>query len=243
VLLTLVAAGIGLASILGGATGFGASLLATPLLLLVGLPVAEVVVINLVVTIATRVLVLYRSRQHVDRRRVALLATGSIPGAWLGAVTIGLIPPQVLKPAAGVLVALAGLHLAFAAGGRPKRPSVAVVAATGFTGGYLSTTTSLNGPPAALMLARARLPPIAFIADLAGYFVATNVLSLAILGIHHEIPRAVLWPLLPLCLVAAVAGNQFGGWVGRRLPARVFRIGVIVLVVTAGMITAVSSWF
>lgn len=238
----LAAAAVGIASILGGATGFGASLLSTPLLLLVGLPVPAVVVVNLAATLVTRTAVLYRSRRHVNLRRVALLAAGSIPGAWLGAVTVGLIPPDVLKPAAGVLVVLAGLRLAFVDGSQPRRPGTALVTATGLTGGYLSTTTSLNGPPAAVLLARARVPPTSFIADLAGYFVVTNTLSLAILAARDQIPHAVLWPALPVFLVTAVAGNQFGGWIARRLSGRAFRTAVVVLVVVSGLVTSVGSW-
>lgn len=240
--LGLGAAAVGIAAILGGATGFGSSLLSTPLLLLVGLPVPEVVVINLTTTLVTRTAVLYRSRRHVDLRWVALLAAGSIPGAWLGAVTMGLIPPHVLKPVAGVLVVLAGLRLAFVdGGGRPRSPGAALVAATGLTGGYLSTTTSLNGPPAAVLLARARVPPTAFIADLAGYFVVTNALSLTILGARDQIPHAVLWPALPVFLLTAVTGNQLGGVLARRLSGRAFRIAVVVLVVVSGLVTAVGS--
>lgn len=41
---------------------------------------------------------------------------------------------------------------------------------TGAISGYFSTTTSLNGPPVVLLLGRAKLPPLSFIADLAGYF-------------------------------------------------------------------------
>jgi hypothetical protein len=242
VVIGLAATAVGIASILGGATGFGASLLSTPLLLLVGLPVPEVVVVNLSATLVTRTAVLYRSRRDVDLRRVALLAAGSIPGAWLGAVTVGLLPPHVLKPAAGVLVVLAGLRLALVDSGRSRRPGTALVTATGLTGGYLSTTTSLNGPPAAVLLARARVPPTAFIADLAGYFVVTNTLSLAILAARDQIPHAVLWPALPVFVVTAVAGNQLGGLIARRLSGRAFRIAVVVLVVVSGLVTVVGSW-
>ncbi|WP_028921583.1 sulfite exporter TauE/SafE family protein [Pseudonocardia acaciae] len=239
--LGLAVAAVGFAAILGGATGFGAALLTTPLLLLVGLPVPEVVVVNLAATLVTRTGVLCRSHRHVDVRRVALLVAGSVPGAWLGAVTVGMIPPHVLKPAAGVLVALAGIRLAFIDGGRPKRPGPALIAVTGLTGGYLSTTTSLNGPPAAVLLARARVPPATFIADLAGYFVVTCALSLAILGVRGQIPLGVLWPALPMFLVAAVAGNLVGGQIARRLSGRAFRLTVVVLVVVSGLATALGS--
>jgi uncharacterized protein len=242
-LLALAGAAVGVAAILGGATGFGASLLATPLLLLVGLPVPEVVVINLTATLVTRIAVVCRWHRHVTWRRVALLGIGSVPGAWLGSETATLVDSHVLKPVAGVLVTLAGLRMAWAArrtARPPCSPSAGWQALTGLVGGYLSTSTSLNGPPTALMLARAGLTPVAFIADLAGYFVVTNVLALTVLGLRDQIPHSALWPALPVCVAAALAGNIVGGWVGRALPTRTFRLVVITLVVIAGIATAVG---
>lgn len=90
--LALGAAAVGVASILGGTTGFGASLLSTPLLLLVGLSVPEVVVANLSSTLVSRLVVLYRSRRNVGSRCAGLLAAGTVSGARLGAVTVGLVP-------------------------------------------------------------------------------------------------------------------------------------------------------
>lgn len=239
-MLALAAAAIGVASILGGATGFGTSLLATPMLLLVGLSVPDVVVINLSATLVTRVAVMCRWRREVEWRRVALLGVGCVPGAWLGSVSASLVPVHVLKPVAGVLVALAGLRMAYDARGarRPAyTPSATWQALTGVAGGYLSTSTSLNGPPAALMLARAGLAPVTFIADLAGYFVVTNALSLAMLALRQQIPHSVLGPILPACVTMALVGNLFGGWIGLKLPAPAFRLAVTALVVAAGIAT------
>ena len=125
--------------------------------------------------------------------------------------TVTLLPDQHLKPAAGAI------------------------------GGYFSTTTSLNGPPVVLLLGRAKIPPMSFIADLAGYFVITSIVSLALLWSGTGIDLPGLWPLLVACVVAGVTANQLGIAIARRLPTHLFRSAVIVLVVIAGLLTIVTA--
>lgn len=233
------AAVILVASVLGGAAGFATSLLSTPLLLLAGLDLPSVVVVNLSATLVSRLVVVVRDRSYIDVSRVVPLALGVVPGAWLGAMVISSLDPWVLHLGAGVLIAGLGLVLLLTprvSGGRPARRGVRVGA--GLAGGFLATSTSLNGPPVAILLGREGLEPRRFIADLAAYFVVGNTVSLIILGVHGRIPVDLLWPGLPVLIVAAVVGNQ----VGRRLTARVsaasFRLVTCVLVIVSGVVTA-----
>ncbi|GCE43046.1 possible permease [Rhodococcus wratislaviensis] len=229
---------IGIASVIGGATGFGTALIATPVMLMIGFAVPEVVFVNLVAGLITRIGAAYHLREHISWGRVALLGGGSLPGAWLGAVTLGLVPEHYLKPAAGVVVMLCGVAMALPTRTQATRtPSTAAHVLTGSVGGYLGTTTSLNGPPPVLLLMRARLPPLAFIADLAGYFIVANVMALGVLWFHDEITESMFWPRLPIFVTAAVIGNVAGLAIARRLPPGVFRSAVIVLVIAAGAAT------
>lgn len=229
------------ASVIGGATGFGTSLLATPFMLMAGVGLAETVVINLVVALVTRVGVVVQLREHMDRRRVATLGAAALPGAWLGVQTVSALPEQYLKPAAGVITVLCGVAMAL-----PSRRTATAIptwltAVTGAIGGYFSTTTSLNGPPVVLLLGRARLAPLSFIADLAGYFVLTSIVSIALLWSETDVDVPDLLPALAACVVAGVLANQAGVAIARRLPTHVFRSAVIVLVVIAGIVTIISA--
>jgi uncharacterized membrane protein YfcA len=102
---------VGCSSLVGGLTGFGSSLVSTPMLLLGGLLLPEVALVNLVTTLVTRLAVPYRERRHVNWFRVVLLGVGSLPGSWLGTVTVNRIPSHYLKIVAGTVVVLAGLWL------------------------------------------------------------------------------------------------------------------------------------
>ena len=215
---------MGFASIIGGATGFGTALIATPLMLLAGIDVTEIVVVNLIVGLVTRIAVSFRLRAQIDWHRVALLGCASLPGAWLGVLTVNMLPGQYLKPAAGVLTVLCGLAMAPPSSPNPQ---------TSFSRGeycsrcgrwLLQHYSSLNGPPVVLLLSRAKLPPMSFIGDLAGYFVITNTLSLALLWAYTDVQPIAIWPMIVGCIVIALLGNAFGMWIARRLPVKAFQV-------------------
>src|SRR5919199_6833707 len=111
--MALLAGGLGvtMASFLGGVTGFGYSLVATPLLLLVGFPLPFVVTANLALAFVTRISVAYRFRADLWPRRVAGLIAGSVPGLWLGAVVLTSLNESTIKLAAGVVAMAAAVLL------------------------------------------------------------------------------------------------------------------------------------
>ncbi|NKQ52397.1 sulfite exporter TauE/SafE family protein [Amycolatopsis sp. K13G38] len=239
--MVLGALAVALAGLLGGLTGFGASLVGTPLLLLSGFPLPEVVVINLVTTMITRVAVLHRERDHVTWHRVAVLGAASLPGAVVGALTVHLVPPHGLRIMAGVVVVLSGVRLLTRPANRARPATAAKQAVAGLLGGYLSTTTSLNGAPPAVLLAAAKVPPRTYIADLAGYFVVTNGLSLILLTTAGEVAVGDLWSRLPVLVAAAVVGNAVGSRLVGRMPRAVFDRAIAGLILVSGVVTTVGA--
>ncbi|GAB3359923.1 sulfite exporter TauE/SafE family protein [Amycolatopsis echigonensis] len=237
----LGALAVAFAGFIGGLTGFGASLVGTPLLLLIGLPLPQVVVINLFATMITRLAVLHRERNHIDWRRVAILGAASLPGAAAGALTLHLLPPHALRILAGTVVVLSGLRLLL----RPTReahPATTVKqTVAGLLGGYLSTTTSLNGAPPAVLLASAKVPPRTFVGDLAGYFVVTNCLSLLLLVTAGQLDTTALGARLPILVLAALAGNILGGRLIGRVPRTVFDRAIVGLIVVSGLVTMIGA--
>lgn len=240
-LIVVAALCVSVASVIGGMTGFGTSLMATPFMLMAGIGLTETVVVNLVVALVTRVGVTYQLREHIEWRRVAILGGASLPGAWLGVETVSMLPEPYLKPAAGIITVLCGFAMALPTAKVATAPSAWLTAVVGAIGGYFSTTTSLNGPPVVLLLGRAKLPPLSFIADLAGYFVITSIVSLSLLWMGTDVDVPGLLPMLAACVVAGVAFNQIGIAIAKRLPTHVFRSAVIALVVVAGAVTIITA--
>jgi uncharacterized membrane protein YfcA len=242
--MALLAGGIAvaLASFLGGVTGFGYSLVATPLLLLDGYSLPFVVTANLALALVTRISVAVRFRRSASPRRVALLIGGAVPGLWLGVIVLGAVDATTIKVAAGIVTMIAAALLARSVNAPPPRrtiPGAAVVA--GFLGGFLGAATSLNGVAPVLLLARDKASPRSFLADLAMYFVVANAIGLAILAARHTIRADALSPAFLVWLPGSLLGNWLGTTLGPRLPERGFRRLTLAVVFVAGGVTALTA--
>jgi uncharacterized membrane protein YfcA len=228
------------ASFLGGVTGFGYSLVATPLLLVLGFPLPFVVTVNLALACLTRISVAYRFRADLKRRRAAGLIAGSVPGLFLGATVLTTVDESTIKVAAGLVVMAAAVLLWRAVSAPPPEPLPGAPVAAGFAGGFLGAATSLNGVAPVLLLARDKAAPRSMLADLAIYFVASNAIGLAILLVAGGIDSDA-WPAFALWLPGSLAGNWAGTVVGPRLPEAAFRRLTLAIVFVAGAVTALTA--
>ncbi len=230
-----------LAAFLGGVTGFGYSLLATPLLLLLGFGLEFVVTINLALAFVTRISVVYRFRRFISRPRVAGMVGGSLPGLWLGAQVLTSVPEAAIKLAAGLIVMVMAVFLARDSSDEPPPHIPGAAVAAGFTGGFLGSATSLNGIGPILLMARDKASARSFLADLALYFVASNLLGLMVLYFEDAISEAALQDVFLVWLPASLLGNWVGTALGPRLPAWTFRRLTLVVIFVAGALTAGSA--
>jgi uncharacterized protein len=238
----LGAAAVSGATLLGGVTGFGYGLVSMPLLLLVGFPLVDVVTANLIIGMLTRVAVVYRLREHIDRSRATILVVGSVPGIVVGYEVHDLVDATTLKVGAGMLAMIFAVYLAV----RP--PAVGASGsrigglAAGASGGFLGVTTSLNGVPAVLWLSRVDTEPLGFIADLAVYFVVDNLIAVPLLLMGGEVSLQRLGGLLLVWVPCGLAGNAVGLRLAPRVPRRMFRLVTLGLVIVAGAATLVTAW-
>lgn len=99
------------ASVLGGITGSGFALVCTPLLLLAGFPLADVVVVNLTISGTTRLATVARLRRSVNRRRAGWLVFGVAPGLAPGLLVRGSVDDDVLEVFAGSVAVGVTLYL------------------------------------------------------------------------------------------------------------------------------------
>jgi uncharacterized protein len=242
--MALVAGGIAvaLASFLGGVTGFGYALVATPLLLLDGYSLPFVVTANLALAFVTRLSVAFRFRHSAWPRRVAMLVGGAVPGLWLGTEVLRTVDATTIKIAAGIVTMIAAALLARSVNAPPPRRTIPGAAAVaGFLGGFLGASTSLNGVAPVLLLARDKASPRSFLADLAMYFVGANAIGLAILAARHTIRTDALSPAFLVWLPGSLLGNWLGTTLGPRLPERAFRRLTLAIVFVAGGVTALTA--
>lgn len=229
------------AAFLGGVSGFGYGLVSTPLLLTLGFPLTIVVPTNLAVALLTRVSIAYRFRKYMLPRRVTGLVAGSIPGLWLGAQLLVGVDQSAIKLAAGFLIMVVAVVLARSLTAPPPRPIPAGPLAAGFAGGFLGSTTSLNGVGPVLLLARQKTKPKSLIADLALFFVVSNAIALALLWSKGAVAGPTVLSLLVVWLPESLLGNWIGASIGPRLPEKIFRRVTLALVFAAGAVTTLTA--
>jgi uncharacterized membrane protein YfcA len=226
---------------LGGITGFGASILSTPLLLLLGLPLRTIVIVNLSLVIITRIATMVRLHEFLSVRRPILLVLGSIPGIYCGTLLAAHVDATILKQSVGIICVATALFQIAVARRPPPPPIPGAAIIAGSLGGVLSTTTSLNGIPPAILLARDRATPRTFQVDLAFYFVCSNTIALLILAARGLFIRHALVPTALAWMPAALLGNALGTTFGGRLPDPLFRYLAFLLAGVAGAVTALTA--
>lgn len=176
----LVAGGtVAAAACVQGAVGFGLSLLAVPILLLIdpSLVPVPLIVASLTINVGSS----YRNRGGIDRGvRWALL--GSVPGTVLGAWAIAILPQRPLAITLGVLTLAA---VVVSASGLEVAPTTGSLLAAGVISGFTGTTSSIGGPPLALMYQRAHGSIVR--GTLAMYFLVGSVLSLVALALFGKL--------------------------------------------------------
>lgn len=239
---TVILGGLGIvtvAALLGGMTGFGFNIVATPLLLLLGVAPSTAVAVTLTIALVTRVQVVYRLRQFIRWPRALPLSAASLPGLVVGASIGAVLDPQHLRIGTGVLAMIAAPIMVLSRS-RARRGSFARYAMSGFAGGALATTTSLNGIPPALGLSADAADQRSFIADLAVYFVLSNIVGLLILLVRDGVDPAHL-ELLGWWLPCALAANWAGTALVPRIDPARFRLITCGLVVAAGVVTLASA--
>jgi uncharacterized membrane protein YfcA len=163
--------------ILRGFTGFGIGLAGVPLLALVTEP-RLVVPSIMFLQIASGVQNLVQDRRHIDVRLLLPLLPGAVlgivPGLWL----LLWLEADVVRLGMGLLVVATVLLLAqgFRLDREPRRSTLL---AMGAVSGVLNGLAAMAGPPIIALLFALRRPPEIIRATLAGMFMFTGLVGLA----------------------------------------------------------------
>ncbi len=192
-----------------GAVGFGANLIAAPLLVLLSdhyVPGPVTVASG-----ALNLLVTWRSPSgHVDPS-VRTAIVGQVAGAVAAGVVLSLLPGDALSVLFAALVLTA---VALSLRGRRLPPTARNLAGAGVTSGFMGTISGIGGPPIAL--AYLGLDPPALRATLARYFLVGNLVAIPTLMVVGRLGADELLPCLAL-LPGVVAGFVVSGWLARHL--------------------------
>lgn len=191
-------------ALLQGSVGFGLGLISVPLLLLID-PVYVPGPV-LLAAFFLNFLIFLRERNAVQIKGLHWAVLGRIVGAIFGAMILITIPPKSLSMMFGVMVLLAiGISLV---GFHPKMTSTNIFGA-GVASGIMGTTSSIGGPPMALVYQKQEGPTIR--GTLSGIFIFGTIISiiaLVIIGSFglREMKATVV--LLPGVLLGFLLSNR-----------------------------------
>ena len=142
-----VAGVILLGTFVQGLTGFGLALVSVPLLSLLLDVKLAVPVAGLFGWMITFPLV-YKMRQHVQWRTCLIMVAGSLPGSWLGANLLKLMPAKWILVAMGIVLIASSIYsLRKKKALKGGEPSKLLSALAGFFSGTLGASVGEPGPP------------------------------------------------------------------------------------------------
>ncbi|SAL87495.1 Sulfite exporter TauE/SafE [Caballeronia arvi] len=216
-----------LASCLHSATGFGFSILAVPLLLLLHSPMTAVQ-INLILAVILSVVMIPRVKADVDFTLLKRLVVSGAIGVPVGMALILYVQPVQLKLAIALLTLafLIALLVQVRFQRNDSRDAVCGAIAGAFT-----SAVGMGGVPLLVYFAGVNLPKAVVRATVLAFFVFAYGLALVMqlwnaLGIAH-----VVWfslSLVPMALLGVACGN----WLFSRISQRVFR--ALIYLILAG---------
>ena len=216
------------------AIGFGLAVIAAPILFFINpdyVP-APITVSALTLSIANAL----RFRKSISFSGLRFAILGRIPGTVAGGLLVFWIDQRTL----GLWLGLSVLIAVWLSLGRVEfRPTRPAMFSAGFLSGFMGTSTSIGGPPMALVLQHQTTDFIR--ANMAAFFVVSCVLTLIMLGFVDRFgPRQMLLslPFLPATLL--------GYWLAMRsvhlITSHMLRTGSLALCCLAGLAAVVSYW-
>jgi hypothetical protein len=256
--LPMVVTGLGI-GVLVGLTGMGGGALMTPILVfLFGVNAATAISSDLVVSLFMKPFggAVHLVRRTTDLRLVGLLCLGSVPFAFLGALTTSLIPGDVVQP---TLLVLVGCALLLAASGlilraflqmirhrtplgegpspltRPtQRFAPAATIVLGAVAGYIVGLTSV-GAGSIVIVVLLLLYPKLRASQLVGTDLVQAVPLVASAALGHALLGTVSLGIAGSVLVGAIPGVLLGSWLAAWAPGGIIRRILAIVLVASGL--------
>lgn len=235
-LVELVAAGacVGAGAAVQGLVGFGAGLLAVPIVALFApwlVPGPMLLAVSVITLMGAG-----RERAEIDWPIVGWATLGRVPGTVLGSLLLAAVSGQTLGLIVAVSV-LVGVGLSLVAPRIEVRP--ATVAVAGVASGIGAAAASIGGPPMALVLQHGEGPRVR--ATLSAMFVVLAPVSLTGIALAGHLDAgqlaAGLWLMAP-----AAFGFRLSSPLRHRIDATGLRPLVLGLSAAAGMVLLLRSW-
>ena len=218
---------------LSGVAGFGGGVLVLPVLVWVYGPEVAVPVVATFQLIGTATRV-WLNREHMNWKVVGWFAAGSVPFAILGSfIFISADTDLLIRIMGGGMIALVVLtQLPWA-----KRVRMALwgFPPLGASAGFLASVMGIPGPFAPVFFIAYGLKPLEYMATFSLSMFLIQIPKLAVYGSGELLTPLVAGLGLSLGVIA-MGGAYFGAKALRKIPDRVFAVGINVIVAAFGLL-------
>lgn len=161
---------------------------------------------------------------------------GRIPGTILGGMLLWWINQDQLALLVGLSVLFA---VALSLKNIVLRPTNTAMFSAGFLSGFMGTSSSIGGPPMALVLQHQESHFIR--ANLAAFFIISCLMSLAMLSVVGQFGKAQMVASLPL-MPATLVGYWIAMQTLHRISHQTLRTSSLCLCAVAGTAAVISYW-
>ena len=235
--LLFVVAAIGMS--LSGVAGFGGGVIILPVLVWLYGPEVAVPVVALFQLIGTAARI-WLTRDAVDWKVVAWFVAGSTPFAILGSFLFIAADTDLLIRimGGGMIVLVVVTQLPWA---KRVRMTLWGFLPLGSFSGFLAAVMGIPGPFAPVFYIAYGLNPRAYMSTFSLSMFLIQVPKLAVYGAGGELITPLVVGLGLSLGVVAAGGAYFGARLLRRIPAKIFAIGVNVMVFAFGVLFLVTG--
>lgn len=222
-----------LAAVVQGATSFGFSLLALPLLGLIY--ELKVVVPTLVVfSLVLNLIILFKLKLKPHLKEIGLLAIFAVACIPIGVQMLMVVEESTLKRIVSILLIVISLIMLSGVKINIKNKKVSYIIA-GILSGILNGAVSLSGPPVVVLLANDDKNKNEFRASLTFLFVILNIVTIALYlknGLFENPELIHMAYLLPIMVI----GTYIGIHLGNKIDDVKFKKLVLVLLFVMGVV-------
>lgn len=214
--------------------GFGLAVIAAPILFFI-----DPLYVPAPITICAFTLSLvnaYKHRRSISLKGLQFAVLGRIPGTIIGGMLLWWIDQAQLALLLGFSVLFA---VALSLKNIALKPTNGAMFSAGFLSGFMGTSSSIGGPPMALVLQHQEGHFIR--ANLAAFFIVSCLMSLAMLSAVGQFGKAQFMASLPL-MPATLVGYWLAMQTLHKISHQTLRTSSLCMCAVAGMAAIVSYW-
>lgn len=219
-----------LAGSLQASTGYGFSMIGTPILLLV-YPPHSAIQINIILSIVLSALMIYKIRKEVDTKLLKRLIIGSFPGLVVGIFIYLYLDIDWLKFSVGLIILLVTILIIFKVS---VDRTMGKDFTTGGLSGALTTSIGVPGPPLLLYFSSSHMDMVTLRSTTLAYYLFIYSVSLG-MQITFGGTEWNIWRDALIAVPALIVGVLLGQYLFKRLHQRLFFVITYTILIVTGL--------